>query len=202
MPLDHIDDEAQAQTEEPSVAEELPRASNPWLAVIRVAIVVILVGVTVLLLINRDKLVELQHYGYPGLFLFSIISNATIIIPLPGVALTSVMGAVFHPFWVAIVAGAGAGIGELSGYLAGFSGRGVAQKSKRYDKVVGWMRKYGEWAVLALAFIPNPLFDLAGMIAGMLKMPVWKFLLFCIVGKILKMLAFAYLGASLGNLFL
>jgi membrane protein DedA with SNARE-associated domain len=29
----------------------------------------------------------------------------------------------------------------------------------------------------------------------MLKMPLWKFLLFCMIGKILKMLLFAYAGS-------
>lgn len=61
------------------------------------------------------------------------------------------------------------------------------------------MRKYGDPTILVLAIIPNPLFDMAGMIAGVLKMPVWKFLIFCTVGKIIKMLAFAYLGSSLLN---
>jgi membrane protein DedA with SNARE-associated domain len=30
-----------------------------------------------------------------------------------------------------------------------------------------------------------------------MKMPMWKFLVFCIVGKIIKMMAFAYLGSSI-----
>ena len=56
------------------------------------------------------------------------------------------------------------------------------------------MEKYGELTTLVLAFIPNPLFDLAGLIAGLLKMPLWKFLLYCVIGKILKMMMFAYAG--------
>lgn len=122
-------------------------------------------------------------------------------IPLPGVMFTSAMGAVFNPFWVAIAAGAGAAFGELSGYLAGFSGQGIIEKKKNYDKVLAWMRKYGDITILVLAFIPNPLFDMAGLIAGVLKMPVWKFLAYCIVGKILKMMVFAYVGEGLFSLF-
>ncbi|PIZ25416.1 MAG: DedA family protein, partial [Chloroflexi bacterium CG_4_10_14_0_8_um_filter_57_5] len=33
--------------------------------------------------------------------------------------------------------------------------------------------------IAALAFIPNPLFDLAGMASGALKIPLWKFLIAC-----------------------
>ncbi len=57
------------------------------------------------------------------------------------------------------------------------------------------MRKYGSITVLLLAFIPSPLFDIAGVTAGMLKMPLLRFLFWCMLGKILKMLVFAYGGS-------
>ncbi|HQF63663.1 MAG TPA: hypothetical protein PLT26_14275, partial [Anaerolineaceae bacterium] len=53
---------------------------------------------------------------------------------------------------------------------------------------------------ISIAFIPNPLFDAAGMIAGALKMPLWRFLIYCWIGKCLKMLAFALGGAALIDL--
>ncbi len=179
--------------------EQTTKTSKPWLNVIRVIVLVLVMALSVVLIIYRDKVQALQGYGYPGIFLFSILANATIFIPIPGVLFTSAMGAVFNPFWVAVAAGAGAAIGELSGYMAGFSGQAVVEKSPKYEKVMNWMRKYGDPTILVLAIIPNPLFDMAGMIAGVLKMPVWKFLIFCTVGKIIKMLAFAYLGSSLLN---
>ena len=160
----------------------------------------IIIALTILLVIYREKLQVLKTYGYPGIFLFSILANATILIPIPGVVFTSAMGAVFNPFWVSIASGMGAAIGELSGYMAGFSGRGVVENSERYKRVVAWMRKYGDITILVLAFIPNPLFDLAGMIAGVLKMPFWKFMAYCVVGKILKMMMFAYAGEWIINL--
>lgn len=162
--------------------------------VIRVVLLLALVALTVVLLIYREQIEVLQNYGYPGIFLFSILANATILIPVPGVVFTSAMGAVFNPFWVSIASGTGAAIGELLGYMAGFSGRVVVEKSERYRRIVKWMRKYGDVTILILAFIPNPLFDLAGMTAGILKMPVWKFLVYCVIGKILKMMVFAYAG--------
>ena len=170
------------------------RFSKRTLNIIRVVVLLAVIAITIVLVINRDKLQGLQAYGYPGIFLFSILANATILIPVPGVIFTSAMGAVFNPLWVSIAAGSGAALGELSGYLAGFSGQAVVEDSKRYDQVVRWMEKYGELTTLVLAFIPNPLFDLAGLIAGLLKMPVWKFLLYCTIGKILKMMMFAYAG--------
>jgi membrane protein YqaA with SNARE-associated domain len=108
------------------------------------------------------------------------------------------MGAIFNPLGVAIAAGLGAAIGELSGYAAGFSGQAVVEKVAFYQRLTGWMRQHNNlsfFAIFVMAFIPNPFFDLAGMASGALKIPLWKFLLPCAIGKILKMAMFAYAGA-------
>jgi len=165
-----------------------------WMALLFV------IGLTVLLVLFRDQIRNLEQYGYPGIFLVSILANATVIVPLPGVLFTSAMGVVFNPFWVAVAAGSGAALGELSGYLAGYSGRGVIEKVSWHKKVENLMRRYGGIVVLVFAFIPNPAFDIAGITAGALKMPVSKFLLWCWLGKILKMLLFAFGGSLIFSL--
>ena len=164
-------------------------------------LLVLVFAITLLLILNRDKVQAFGHYGYPGIFLVSVLSNATLIFPIPGVVFTSAMGAVFNPFWVAVAAGCGAAIGELTGYLAGYSGQIILNRREFYDRMVELMRKYGDVVVLVLAVIPNPIFDLAGMAAGMLKLPVGRFLLWCSIGKIIKMLVFSYTGASILKLF-
>ncbi len=172
---------------------------------LRLALFFFTIALTIYILSIRDTLSELKAYGYPGIFLISLLTNATVIIPLPGVLLTSVFGAVFHPLWVALAAGSGAAIGEFSGYLAGFSGRPVVQRvatrvTKKEDwqeSLDWWMKRFGGITIMVLAFIPNPLFDMAGISAGMLKMHPARFLLWCFLGKFLKMLIFAYGGATL-----
>lgn len=168
-----------------------------WGVILRVAIVLSIIGLSVYLYSIRHRVEELQGYGYPGIFLFNLLANATLILPVPGVLVTSLMGGVFNPFWVAIAAGSGASLGELSGYLAGFSGQRVAERTQMYETMEGWMKKYGNWAILLLSFVPNPFFDMAGMIAGALRMDVFKFLAWCWLGKVLKMLLFAYGGAGI-----
>jgi membrane protein YqaA with SNARE-associated domain len=114
------------------------------------------------------------------------------------------MGAVLNPFFLAISAGLGAATGELSGYLLGFSGQGLAERSKIYDRIYDIMHRHRRWSdllILVMAFIPNPFFDLAGIAAGTLKIPVWRFYIFCALGSILKMLAFAYGGNTVINQF-
>ncbi|HQP09201.1 MAG TPA: VTT domain-containing protein [Anaerolineaceae bacterium] len=155
------------------------------------------ITLTIFLILNRDRVQELEALGYPGIFLISLFSNATLILPVPGVLFTSAMGAVFNPYWVALAAGCGAALGELTGYVAGFSGQGIIENKQWCARVTEWMKKFGGLTVLLLAFIPNPIFDIAGMVAGALRMPLWKFLLFSCVGKTGKMLVFALGGAGL-----
>jgi len=199
-----LDPDPVADLPEVNAAQQNPgkkKLSRKAINLIRVAVLLAVIILTVVLVINREKIQALQAYGYPGIFLFSILANATILVPVPGVVFTSAMGAIFNPLLVSLAAGAGAALGELSGYLAGFSGQAVVENSERYERVVGWMRKYGDITILVLAFIPNPLFDLAGVVAGILRMPVWKFLIFCVIGKILKMMIFAYAGNWVIELF-
>jgi membrane protein YqaA with SNARE-associated domain len=163
------------------------------------------IAITLGLYFWHPQLKHLQTYGLTGVFLLSLVANATLILPVPGVVLTSTMATIFPPLGVALAAGTGAALGELTGYLAGFSGQVVIENRPRFQKFVVWMKKYGGWTVLLFAFIPNPAFDIAGIVAGALKMPVQKFFIYCWVGKILKMLMFAYAGAGifgwLGHLF-
>ncbi len=164
-----------------------------WLALIFV------ISITVVLFLNRDSIKYLENFGYTGIFLASILTNASVILPVPGVLITSAMGAVFNPIFVALAAGGGAAIGEISGYLAGFSGQKIVENTKWHAKLENWMQRYGDLTIVVLAFIPNPAFDIVGMMAGAMKIPILRFFFFCLIGKILKMLLFAYGGFLLGS---
>ncbi|MEI8132363.1 MAG: VTT domain-containing protein [Leptolinea sp.] len=165
------------------------------------AILLGVVGLTVLLLIYRNRIQEFAAFGYPGIFLVALFSSATVFIPLPGIMVTTAMGAVFNPFWVAIAAGLGAGVGEISGYMVGLSGRGLVNKTPWHETVEGWLKKYGLWVILFLAIIPNPAFDLVGFSAGVLKLPLWKFVIAACIGNIIKMMIFSFGGAGVSWLF-
>jgi membrane protein YqaA with SNARE-associated domain len=165
------------------------------LTAVRILALAAVIAISVYIYTIRNEVGRFQAAGYPGIFLLSILANATVILPAPGIALTFTFGSIFNPLGVAIAAGAGAALGELTGYLAGFSGQGIVDDTKMYTRLEGWTERYGGWAVLVLAFIPNPFFDLAGAAAGALGMSVAKFLLWAFIGKTLKMMLFAYAGA-------
>jgi membrane protein YqaA with SNARE-associated domain len=154
------------------------------------------IAISVYIYSIRDQVDELAGYGYLGIFIVSFMAYATVLLPAPGIWIVFAMGAVFPPIGVALAAGAGAALGEISGYLAGFSGQAVIERAQIYDRLTVWMKSNGPLTVFLLAAIPNPFFDLAGVAAGALKMRLPSFLLWVWIGETLKMLFFAYAGSS------
>ncbi|MGI6374797.1 MAG: VTT domain-containing protein [Anaerolineae bacterium] len=152
-------------------------------------------GITVLVVVFATDLRRLASLGYLGVFAISVISNATVVLPVPGIAVVFAGGGVLNPLLVALIAGVGEPIGELSGYLAGFAGSAVVEDREHFEKIRVFMERRGFLTLLVLSAFPNPLFDLAGITAGMMRVPVSRFLLACWIGKTIKSLAIAYLGS-------
>jgi uncharacterized membrane protein YdjX (TVP38/TMEM64 family) len=169
--------------------------ASDWKSIgLRVLALLGVVGITVYIYSIRDRAEEFAALGYPGIFLIALMANATIFLPAPGLAIIYAMGAVFNPLGVGLAAGAGGALGELSGYLAGFSGQGMVERMDVYERIKPWVDKYGGWAILVLSAIPNPFFDAAGIAAGIARMPLHTFLIFTWIGQLIKMLIFALAG--------
>lgn len=171
-----------------------PKQSSFQKNLLRVLALLAVVAISVYIYNIRDRVEEFAALGYPGIFLIALLANATILLPAPGAAIVYAMGAIFHPIGVGIAAGTGGAIGELSGYLAGFGGQAVIENTQTFERLKPWIDKYGGWAILFLSAIPNPLFDAAGIAAGIAKMPLRTFLFFVWIGQLIKMTIFAYAG--------
>ncbi len=171
-----------------------PAQSKIW----RVFVLLFVVGLSVaIFLIPADQVERFGAYGYAGLFFLSLISYATVFLPAPAALIVFSMGAHLPALGVALAAGSGAAIGELSGYLAGFGGQPAIENTRIYQRMVAWMGHNGPLTVFVMAAIPSPFFDLAGIAAGALRMPILKFLLFCWLGQMSKMFLIALAGAGL-----
>ena len=192
------------------VARQPPEALPPppparRLRLVQILTVLIIVGAfagTLVVLGDPARRAQVEELiqspgGLLVLFAIAAISNATLILPVPGLALTALAATVADPLVVGVVAGAGQTLGELTGYLAGYSGQTLIDDSPRYARLVGWMRRFGAITIFVLGVIPNPLFDVAGIIAGALRMPVGLYVVAAGAGKIIKNLAVAY-GAAYG----
>jgi uncharacterized membrane protein YdjX (TVP38/TMEM64 family) len=170
------------------------KRSGVFTNILRALALLAVIAITVYIYSIRDSVDEFAAYGYPGVFLVALMANATVFLPAPGVAVVFAMGSIFNPLGVALAAGTGGALGELSGYLAGFSGQAVVERTDIYERINPWVKKYGGWAILVLSAIPNPFFDVAGVAAGIAKMSLRSFLLACWIGQTIKMAMFAYAG--------
>ncbi len=169
-----------------------------------VAAVALVIAVSGWLAIARPDFGSLAVYGYPGIFLLMVASSASVLFPFPGFATVMAAGTFLDPFLIALSAGLGSAAGEMTGYLAGCGGRAIIEERnirilKRFER---WLQKYGFFALLLFAAVPNPLFDLVGVAAGSMCYPAKRFLLAVAVGNVLKYLFLAFLGKTVSGLVL
>ncbi|MDA0676776.1 MAG: VTT domain-containing protein [Chloroflexi bacterium] len=146
------------------------------------------------ILYQSDKL-NPANVGYAGAFLINLVGSASVLIPVPGLAAvcaaaTPEVG--LNILALGLVGGAGATLGELTAYLAGYSGQSLFQRSRHYERVRSQVVKRGAAALFVLAILPLPFFDVAGIAAGSLGFPLRRFLLWVYAGKIIKFVGIAY----------
>lgn len=159
---------------------------------LRIGILILVVAIVAILVAFRDQFKVTGQVGYPAIALLNLVASASIFIPVPGVAASCAGGWLLSPWLVAAVSAVPGSVGELTGYAAGFGSSGLAEKSRWYGRIMNWMRRRGWLALFVLSAVPNPVFDAAGVAAGALRFPVWKFLLILCVGKLIKFLIIAY----------
>jgi len=142
-----------------------------------------------------EKFAELRAYGYLGAFLLSLIFNATVILPVGALGIVFALGAVpsLSPVVVGLTGAIGAAIGETTGYVAGYSGRRVIQRSQMYSRVEDWVRRRGAIVIFVFSIVPFA-FDLVGIVTGVLRFPFWKFFILCWLGRTIL-----YIGAALAG---
>ncbi len=157
----------------------------------RVAVIVGIVALTVAATLfallapvhARQMVIE---YGYPGVFLVTLLGTAAMVVPVPYLVAIVAGGAVLNPVIVALVAGVAAALGEMVGYFAGVAGHTLLPDTR----VVRWleraMARFGVVVIFVAAFIPNPVFDAVGVLAGAARMPLWMFTASCFLGKTLR----------------
>lgn len=163
----------------------------------KIFLILLSIFISLSIIIFRDSLAHLQSYGLVGIFLISIVGNATIVIPAPVILSAFIGGSIYNPIVVGLIVALGATLGELTGYLAGLGGRVAITDHRHFKKVEHWMTKSGFLTILVLAAVPNPLFDIAGIFAGATNYSTKKFLLATLIGKSIKFLTVALLGRTL-----
>jgi membrane protein YqaA with SNARE-associated domain len=141
--------------------------------------------------------------GYEGAFIVALIGNSTILFPVPYMIITYILGGVtntsgyfvFDPWIVGIIAGLGATLGEMTGYLLGYGGGRMIDESQR-DSFSEYIRRHPRATPLVIWFLAiTPLPDDVLIVPlGAAKYPWWKVVLPQIIGKSMFMIAVAFFG--------
>jgi membrane protein YqaA with SNARE-associated domain len=134
-------------------------------------------------------------------FIINFIGAASMFLPTPAAASVVGGGAILNSYlgiptfvFVGLVAGLAEALGEFTGYAAGYGGRIMIQERPEYKRIQGWMERHGVITMFAMAVIPNPLFDVAGAAAGVVRMPLLRFFLAVLAGKVIKDMYMAAVG--------
>jgi membrane protein YqaA with SNARE-associated domain len=196
-----------------SVMQQIKR--NKWLLATIYAVIVLGLSVGLYFLLQyvlaRFDITgeRLATTAYLVVFVTTLVSNASILIPVPlfvGIMITAagLMAEVspWGPVLIALTASSAGALGEISGYYAGYLGKKIiiTEATPGYEKLVGWMKRHGMLAIFLLSLQPILPFDIAGLISGAARIPLWKFVLPCWAGKFPKYLLGCYFGATFLNL--
>ena len=144
------------------------------------------------------------QYGYLGIFFISLLGATSVIIPIPSSVVIFTLGGLqvgdpptwaFEPLLIAIAAGAGAAIGELSGYLIGVGGRRVIGEryKRKMDILMKLFKRFGPIVIFVFALTPLP-DDLLFIPLGVMRYKILNAFIPALLGKFLSNLIIAYAG--------
>jgi membrane protein DedA with SNARE-associated domain len=206
----------------PTSFDRLVLRTSAWFAdhtIIRivVALSALIVALTpgIVLMVNPDLTENLEGFGYASVFLMNLASTATFYFPVPGLTLaaqtiiaTEGESARF-PWLVGICGGLGMALGEITAYYAGLLGAELVRGRElpgprrfhgainRAIAGVNWlMKRWGMITLFVLSAIPNPLFEVAGLTAGSVRMQFRRFIVAVTGGKIVRGMLLAYYGTD------
>ncbi len=174
---------------------------NRWLRLVIVFGIVVIVSLVLawvfdwLLQPVKESLRGYDWLAYLVVFGAALAANLTVVAPVYVFMPIMVAAAgIYHPALIALAAALGGSIGEMGGYFAGTVGKKVVfgDYPEAYERIAGWVDRYGALAIAILAFQPILPFDVAGLVAGATRMRASKFWLACFAGKFAKYLLVCY----------
>lgn len=146
-------------------------------------------------------------WGYPMLWIISLLRASSVLLPIPGSGLTIAAGGLMDPLWgipvpiaVGVTAGTAESLGEFTGYWAGINGGKLMEGRRIYETIRRWIQKAPFPTMFLMSFTPSPLFDVAGLAAGAARVPIRIFFPAILLGKIgrgILMAAAGYWGIGL-----
>jgi membrane protein YqaA with SNARE-associated domain len=201
MANETYEEKAISETESAAIKQAPVKKKARWAYILGIAGVVITLAMAAAIIIFDEQVKEMQHYGYMGAFFISILGGATVIIPVPMLAVVFALGGVMpYPWLVGISAALGELVGALIIYMTGHgAGRAISNSKhgwiqRAYDKMLGLMERRGAITLFLVTFIVNPFFYPAAFACGALRFGIKKYITIVLIGKIIKCMTVVYLG--------
>jgi membrane protein YqaA with SNARE-associated domain len=201
MVKEAADIEPTDDSEELDAGQETVKKSAKWAYILGIFGIVATILMAVAVVIWNEEIRELQQFGYVGAFAISVLGGATIIIPVPALAVVFTLGGVMEYTWlVGIAAALGELVGALTIYMTGHgAGRAISNSKhgrvqRAYEKLLGMMERRGPIVLFIVASVVNPFFYPAALAAGALRFGIWKYSIIVLTGKIIKCMTVVYAG--------
>lgn len=201
MAKETYEEKAIAETESAAIKQAPVKKKTRWAYILGITGVVLTLLMAAAIIIFDEQVKEMQHYGYMGAFFISILGGATVIIPVPMLAVVFALGGVMpYPWLVGISAALGELVGALVIYMTGHgAGRAISNSKhswiqRAYDKMLGLMERRGAITLFLVTFIVNPFFYPAAFACGALRFGLKKYITIVLIGKIIKCMTVVYLG--------
>ena len=158
--------------------------------IIEILLFVLIIVLSVLIFINKDKLQNISSTSYLGLMGLCFLANSTILLPAPSLIIAASCALILNPLLVAIFAALGSSLGEFVGYAFGSISKEISPKLQVFlDKFLSKIKNQ-TLLVFVLAFLPLPLFDVVGIYSGGTKMNPVIFFIACYIGKFIKLIIY------------
>ncbi len=142
--------------------------------------------------------------GYMGAFFISAVGNATILFPFPYIGVAFILGGlrdditmnfIFDPWIIGTVAGIGAMLGEMTGYIIGYGGGRLIDESQTssFKRYVDSHPRATPLVIWFLAATPIP-DDILVVPLGAARYSWWKVAISQFIGKSVFLTGIAWTG--------
>ena len=146
----------------------------------------IVIGIILLTFLFRDSIEKYSEIGYFGVLIACMASTATILLPAPGIIVVLQYAYDLNDFYVILIGALGTALGEITGYLIGYSGSKLIN-CRTDNYFFNKIKEKPYFAVFLFSVIPLPLFDLIGVCSGIIRLNYFKFFCVCFIGKFIKL---------------
>ena len=186
-----------------------PQKTKKWQYLIAALSLAFTIGLAVLIGFNWDAVHRMAGYGYTGGFIISALGGATVVVPVPMLAVQFALGgilkplagpAILGPLYVGVICAAGETLGALSIYMTGIGGSapfsmpGSGWIKRLSDRLNTLLERRGQLTLFLLSVIMNPLFYPASLAMGASRFGIKRYTAVTLAGKGIKCSLIAYAG--------